>query len=447
MIDVTERLAAEERLSHMARHDSLTGLPNRVLFRETLETAATRAQRGNGFAVHCLDLDRFKDVNDTLGHPIGDLVLVQVAARLREAAREGDVVARLGGDEFAVIQCDVNGPDQANDFAARLAETIGKPYDIDGRELVIGTSVGIALAPGDGADPDQLLKSADLALYRAKVEGRGTFRFFEPQMDARLRARRLFESDLRGALGKGEFELQYQPLFNLEASEITGFEALLRWRHPTRGMVTPADFIPLAEETGLIVPIGDWVLRQACAEAANWPEEIKIAVNLSPVQFKSRQFFSAVVGALASPGLTAKRLEFEVTESVLLEETGATRAMLHKLRALGIRIVMDDFGTGYSSLSYLRSFPFDKIKIDRSFIRDLGQKDCAAIVHATTELARRLGIATTAEGVETAEQLEHLRADGCTEVQGYLISPPMPAAWVTEFLVRTVPAGRRRQAS
>ncbi|MGQ0484811.1 MAG: putative bifunctional diguanylate cyclase/phosphodiesterase [Hyphomicrobiales bacterium] len=435
--DITERRRAEARIAHLASHDLLTELPNRVLLREKLEAALAKTAQGGGFAVHCLDLDRFKEVNDTLGHSMGDELLKQVAERLRNTVREANVVARLGGDEFAVIQFELDRPEAASALANRITEVIGEPYHIDGQRIIIGTSVGVALAPSDGLDPDQLLKNADLALYRAKEDGRGTVRFFEREMDARLQARRLFEAELRAALGNGELEVYYQPVFNLAANEISGFEALLRWNHPTRGMVSPAEFIPVAEDTGLIIPIGEWVLRQACAEAATWPAPLLVAVNLSAVQFKSSNLVGTVMSALASAGLVPARLELEVTESVLLLESQATRATLHRLRELGVRIAMDDFGTGYSSLSYLRSFPFDKIKIDRSFIRDLSTKPgCTAIVHAIAELARSLGMATTAEGVETEEHLRLLRAEGCTEIQGYLISPPKPAEYVPSLLAK-----------
>ena len=440
VIDVTERRRAEARISHMAHHDALTDLPNRLLFRERLDEALIRVRRHDeSLAILCLDLDHFKDVNDTLGHPIGDKLLRQVSSRLRDCLRESDVVARLGGDEFAIIQTGIRTPEDASDFAIRLVDLVGEPYDIDGHHVIIGASVGIAVAPNDGDNPDRLLKNADMALYRAKGDGRGTFRFFEPEMDARVQARRALELDLRKALVAGEFEIYYQPLVNLREDAVTGFEALLRWKHPVRGMVSPADFIPLAEEIGLIVPLGEWVLRQACSQAATWPDHVKVAVNLSPVQFKSRNLLPAVMLALASSGLSAARLELEITESVLLSESEANLATLHQLRALGVRISMDDFGTGYSSLSYLRTFPFDKIKIDQSFVRELAANgDCMAIVRAVAGLGSSLGIPTTAEGVETNEQLEWLRSEGCTEVQGYLFSPPRPAEEIGRLL-----AGRK----
>jgi diguanylate cyclase (GGDEF)-like protein len=424
--DITEYRRIEARIAHMAHHDVLTDLPNRVLLRERLE----RAVAGNrtGLAVFCLDLDKFKEINDTLGHPIGDLLLQAVAARLLSCVRDGDTVARLGGDEFAIVQVAPEQPIAATALAGRILEAISAPFDLDGHQVVVGTSIGIAVSPGDGSDPDQLIKNADLALYRAKSEGRATYRFFESDMDAHMQARCKLQLDLRKALANGEFELYYQPLVNLERNEICGLEALLRWNHPERGKVSPAEFIPLAEETGLIVQIGEWALRQACAEAATWPGNIKVAVNLSAVQFKNRHLVEMVFSALAASGLPAQRLELEITESVLLQNNEATLATLHKLRALGVRIAMDDFGTGYSSLSYLRSFPFDKIKIDRCFVADLSKagEDSRAILRAVASLGISLGIATTAEGVETKEQVDKVRAEGCTEMQGYFFSPPRP---------------------
>jgi diguanylate cyclase (GGDEF)-like protein/PAS domain S-box-containing protein len=437
--DVTEWREAQAQLSHMARHDALTNLPNRTLFREQLEYALRRAARNERIAVLCLDLDDFKDVNDSLGHPIGDDLLKDVARRLSECIREGDTVSRLGGDEFAIVQ--VGGePQDASALASRLIEVVGAPYIVQGHQMNIGTSIGISVAPDDGSDPDQLLKNADMALYRAKADGRSTYRFFETGMDARAQARRLLELDLRSALLRGEFEVYYQPIHNLKADQITCFEALVRWNHPLRGMIPPADFIPLAEDTGLIVPIGDWVLRKACTDAAGWSQEVDVAVNLSPVQFKNRKLVPSVIAALSASGLGARRLELEITESVLLQDSESTIATLHKLRHLGVRISMDDFGTGYSSLSYLRSFPFDKIKIDRSFVHELASRgDSMAIVRAVTGLGKSLGISTTAEGVETSEQLALLRSEGCTEVQGYLFSPPRPAAEVEKMLSKGRP--------
>ena len=433
--DVTERQRAEARIHHMARHDPLTDLPNRTLLKERIGEALKQVKRGESMAVLCMDLDRFKAVNDTLGHPVGDALLRSVADRIRKMIRDTDTVARFGGDEFAVIQVGTDQPHGATALAQRLIEVLSEPYEIEDHQIVIGSSIGVAVAPSDGEDADQLIKKADTALYRAKLEGRGTYRFFEPDMDARVQARRTLELDLRKALTNGEFELHYQPLVDLGRSDVSGFEALLRWNHPQRGTVSPADFIPLAEETCLILPIGEWVLRQACAEAATWPSDIKVAVNLSPVQFKNDSLVRTVFSALTAAGLVPNRLELEITESVLLQNSEATLGMLHRLRALGVRISMDDFGTGYSSLSYLRSFPFDKIKIDRSFISDIVHSDQSlAIVQAVTSLGTTLGMATTAEGVETREQLEHVRAQGCTEIQGYYFSPPRPAREVASLI-------------
>jgi diguanylate cyclase (GGDEF)-like protein len=426
--DITERRKAEAQIAYMAHHDALTGLPNRVQFREKMNAAIERIARGETLAVHCLDLDYFKAVNDTLGHPVGDALLQEVSARIRECVRPSDAVARLGGDEFAILQVALEQPADTTILAARLIKQISQPFDIQGHQVVIGTSIGIALAPADGSDPDVLMKNADMALYRAKEDGRGTYRFFEPGMDARMQARRVLELDLRKALARDEFDVFYQPLIRLQGQQIIGFEALLRWRHPERGLVLPEQFVPLAEDIGLIVPIGAWVLRQACREAANWPSSIKVAVNLSPVQFKNGAVVCDVKSALEASGLDPHRLELEITEAILLQNTETTISTLNELRQLGVRIAMDDFGTGYSSLGYLRKFPFDRIKIDRSFIGDLGKKhDSVAIVRAVTGLASTLGIPTTAEGVETIEQYRQIEEEGCTEVQGYLFSEPKAA--------------------
>jgi diguanylate cyclase (GGDEF)-like protein len=426
--DITERRKAEARIAYMAHFDALTELPNRISFRQEMDKALARIEQGVTLAVLCIDLDHFKPVNDTLGHPMGDALLQAVSGRLRALVGPTDIVARLGGDEFAIVQMSVDQPVGATTLAARLIREISETYVVQGHQIVIGASVGIAVAPNDGTDPDRLLKNADLALYRAKEDGRGTYRFFEAGMDAKMQARRRLEVELRKALALGEFEVFYQPLVNLKTNRVGGFEALLRWRSPGRGLVPPGEFIPLAEEIGLINAIGAWVLKQACTEAAGWPDEIKVAVNLSPVQFKRGTVVLDVIAALGASGLPAHRLELEITETVLLQDTEATLSILNQLRALGARISMDDFGTGYSSLSYLRKFPFDKIKIDQSFIRDLSdQPDSVAIVRAIAGLGSTLGIATTAEGVETDEQLEKVRAEGCTEVQGYLFSKPRPA--------------------
>jgi diguanylate cyclase (GGDEF)-like protein/PAS domain S-box-containing protein len=438
--DITERRRAEVKIAYMAHHDALTDLPNRLWLYEQLRQTLARQKRGEHLAVFCLDLDRFKDVNDAHGHPVGDLLLKAVADRLRQCVRDTDMVARLGGDEFAIMQAGASQPTDATSLASRLIEVVGAPYALGGHQVTIELSIGIALAPGDGLDPEGLLKNADLALYRAKSDGRGLYRFFEPDMDARMQARRLLEIDLRKAIANSEFELFYQPLVDMQTEHVTGFEALIRWHHPERGMIAPLDFIAVAEETGLIVPIGDWVLHQACAEAAGWPSDVKIAVNLSSIQFKSRSLLQSVISALAASGLSPNRLELEITESVLLLDGDATLAILHELRGLGVRISMDDFGTGYSSLSYLRKFPFDKIKIDQSFIFDMSDhNDSLAIVRAVIAMGSGLGIATTAEGVETLEQFKQLKLEGCTEVQGYLFSPPRPAAELKGLLASINP--------
>jgi diguanylate cyclase (GGDEF)-like protein/PAS domain S-box-containing protein len=436
VMDVTEQRLAEARIAHMAHHDALTGLPNRILFHERLDEALLRVRRDRDrLAVLYLDLDQFKNVNDALGHPTGDKLLAVAADRLRTCLRASDMVARFGGDEFAVLQMGLAGPHEASAFAERIVTLLSEPYNIEGQHVEIGASIGIALAPADGETAEKLLTNADMALYQAKEDGRRTFCFFQPGMGASLRAHRALEFDLRKALGAGEFEVYYQPLVTLETGGISGFEALLRWHHPQRGMVAPSEFIPLAEETGLIVPIGEWVLRQACAEAATWPDDLKVAVNLSPVQFKKGNLPQMVLAALGSAELPAARLELEITESTFLVESKTNLASLRRLRALGVGISMDDFGTGYSGLSYLRAFPFDKIKIDRSFISELSESaDCMAIIRAITDLGSSLGIPTLAEGVETEKQLAWLREVGCTEMQGYLFSRPLPASEIAGLL-------------
>jgi diguanylate cyclase (GGDEF)-like protein len=432
--DVTERQHAEERITHMARHDALTDLPNRILLRERLEHELKRVKRGENLAVLCLDLDHFKSVNDTLGHPIGDELLKLVADRLRGCTREPDTIARLGGDEFAIIMTQMHQPTDASILARRIRDSIIRPYQVDGHQIVSDISIGISIAPIDGAEPDQLLKNADMALYDAKADGRGTYRFFEAEMDKRMKERRDLEMDLRQALANNQFALHYQPLVNLQTNEITAFEALLRWNHPVKGLISPADFVPIAEETGLIVSIGEWVLRTACKETANWPDNVKVAVNLSPAQLKSKNLMPMVMSALADGGMQANRLQLEITETLLMQNTFATLATLHQLRKLGVQIAMDDFGTGYSSLSYLRSFPFDKIKIDSSFIQDLSKgAEPRAIVHAVAGLAKCLNMISTAEGVETQQQLDTLQAVGCTEMQGYLFSRARPADQIMEL--------------
>ncbi len=432
--DITERQRSEGRIAHMARHDALTDLPNRVLLRERLEHELKRVKRGECLAVLCLDLDQFKGINDTLGHPIGDELLKLVADRLRGCTREPDTVARLGGDEFAIIMTQMQEPTDAASLSKRIRESIIKPYQIEGHQIVTDISIGISVAPFDAEGADPLLRNADMALYGAKSDGRGTFRFFEPDMNVRMKTRRELEMDLRKALVGKEFELHYQPLVNLESNDVNAFEALLRWNHPRRGLVSPADFIPVAEETGLIIPLGEWVLKAACYEAVDWPDHIKVAVNLSPAQLNNRNLLNVVIGALAESGMPARRLQLEITETVLLHNTFATLATLHELRKLGVQIALDDFGTGYSSLSYLRSFPFDKIKIDRSFIQDLSNgAEPIAIVQAVANLAKCLNMTSTAEGVETQQQMDLLQSMGCTEMQGYLFSRAKPASEIRQF--------------
>ena len=432
--NITDRVRAEEKISHMARHDALTGLPNRAVLQERVEAAVAGLEQGGAFAVLLIDLDHFKAVNDTLGFPVGDQVLREVAERLSDCLRRTEVAARLGADEFAVMASGLQRPEDAAEAARRVSDAISAPYAIDGHEVVIGSSIGIVMAPTDGATTDALLRKADLALNRAKQDGRGTVCFFEAEMDARQQARRAMETGLRAGIAAREFELLYQPLFGLKENRVCGFEALIRWNHPA-GRVSPGQFIPVAEDTGLIVQVGEWALMEACAEAATWPDNVKVAVNVSPVQFRSPFLVLAVEEALARSGLPAARLELEITESVLMADSDATLATLHRLRSLGLRISMDDFGTGFSSLSYLRSFPFDKIKIDQSFIRDLTARGSAgsnaqAIVRAITGLGANLGMRTTAEGVETLAQFDHVRGEGCSEVQGYLLSRPAPAVEV-----------------
>jgi diguanylate cyclase (GGDEF)-like protein len=437
--DVTERRQAEAKIMHMARHDALTDLPNRVLFQDKMEQALAR---GEELAVMFLDLDRFKSVNDSLGHSVGDALLRAVTERLQRVVRGVDTVARLGGDEFAIVQIDAK-PQDASELAARIIDALVEPFDVLGHQLIIGTSIGIAMAPADGNEPDQLLRNADMALYRAKAEGRGSYHFFQSDMDAQMQERRRLELDLRKALLADQFELHYQPLVDIGSGEVSGFEALLRWNHPERGLVPPDQFIPVAEEIGLIVPLGDWVLKQACREAATWPGKLTVSVNLSAVQFRNPMLALSVVSALGQSGLMPSRLELEITETVLLQDDRAVLDALHQFRDLGVHICMDDFGTGYSSLSYLRSFPFDKIKIDRSFISALGKaNDAVAIIRAIMELGSSLGMITTAEGVETEEQLDILKAEGCMQVQGYLFSRPKPAAEIPAILQKLAPRVR-----
>jgi len=428
--DVTERRKAQARVAHMARHDSLTDLPNRTLFREKMGEGLNQvAIAGGSMAVLYFDLDNFKTVNDRLGHAAGDRLLRWVAARLKENVGEHDTIARLGGDEFAVLQRGPQ-PQSAERLARRLVEIIGHPPPLESQSIHVGVSVGIAIAPDHGLDADELMKCADLALYQAKAKGRGAYQLFEPAMEEQARSRHALEHDLRGALEANQFHLVFQPQVQLDTTKLTGFEALLRWKHPSRGLVSPAEFIPIAEENGLIVPIGEWVLRTACATAASWPD-VTVAVNLSPVQFHSRGLVTMVMSALAEAGLPPQRLELEVTETALLDDSEATIGILHQLRALGVRVSLDDFGVGYSSLSYLRKFPFDRIKIDRSFVGTLGESpESVAIVRTIASLGSVLGVETTAEGVETVEQLDFVRECGCTAVQGYYFGRPCPASEV-----------------
>jgi diguanylate cyclase (GGDEF)-like protein len=427
--DITERQRFDTRIAHMAHYDALTELPNRALFRERLDQGLKGLPPGGQLAVLYIDIDEFKRINDSLGHPVGDELLKAVASRLCSSVAPGDVVARLGGDEFAIIQTGITHPTGTLDLITRIYQAIREPYECFGHLLTTDASIGIALAPQDGTDLDHLLKNADLAMYEAKADGRRTYRFFEPGMGARMHALRTLELDLRQAISDRGFEIFYQPVVDLRDNRVTGCEALLRWSHPVRGMISPADFIPLAEDTGLINALGEWVLNQACAEATSWPDDIRVAVNVSPVQFRSQAFALKVAMALAASGLPARRLELEITEAILIRDDDAALAMLHHLRGLGVRIALDDFGTGYSSLSYLQRFPFDKIKIDRCFIKDIAEPGgSASIVQAVVNIAAARNIPTTAEGVETQEQLDALRGFGCTEMQGYLYSPPLPAA-------------------
>ncbi|MDQ6618434.1 MAG: EAL domain-containing protein [Pseudomonadota bacterium] len=433
--DATERCKAEQKIAHMARHDALTGLPNRLLFREEMEGALANAARGETVAVLCIDLDRFKEVNDTLGHPAGDQLLVMAAERLRGCVRQGDTIARLGGDEFAVIARALGCVDDVAVAARRIVTALNRPFRVDGHEAMIGASIGIAVATEQGMAPHTLLRNADVALYRAKNEGRRTFRFFEAEMDTRLKARHKLEVELRHAVAENQFELAYQPIVSLDTGRVTGFEALIRWRHPERGVIAPGEFIDVAEETELIAPINDWVLRTACADAATWPKGLGLGVNLSPSQLRSQALMRSLTGALNQSKLDPQRLEIEITESVLLQDNEATLNTLHDVQRLGVRIALDDFGTGYSSLSYLLRFPFDKIKIDRTFVKDVGTRpEADAIVRAVVSLARSLEIATTAEGVETEMQLAWLHAEGCTEAQGFLYSTPRPAVELAQLL-------------
>jgi len=436
LIDISERKRAEARIAFLAQHDGLTGLPNRNLLRQQMDDILAHTRRsGEKVAVLILGLDNFKAVNDSLGHSVGDKLLRAVSKRLRSTLRDGDTLARLNSDEFAMIQSGLTRPEDAILMSRRLLEAIGDPFLLDGHSVVIGATIGVATAPGDGDDSETLLKNANLALSRAKNDCRGTFSFFEAAMDARAQTRRKIEMELRDAIQGDHLQPHYQPLIDLSAGRITGFEALVRWPHPERGMVSPGEFIPVAEETGLINAIGGLMLRRACKDAATWPDDVRVAVNLSPLQFRTGNLLSIVMDALKHSGLPAKRLELEITETLLLEKSSQVLATLHALRALGVRISMDDFGTGYSSLSYLRSFPFDKIKIDQSFVRDLGaNREAQAIIRSIVSLGKGLGVTITAEGVETEAELSCLRAEGCHEGQGFLFSRARPNAEIVELL-------------
>ncbi|KYG19654.1 diguanylate cyclase [Bradyrhizobium sp. AT1] len=453
--DITERRRIEERITHLAHYDALTDLPNRTMFHEHLREELAAVGNGEEIAVHYIDIDEFKGVNDALGHLVGDELLKSVAASLRRCTGPADFVARLGGDEFAIVQSAVTSLDQVNELVARIFEAIRSPFDCLGHHLITDASIGIALAPEHGTALDQILKNADMAMYAAKSAGRRTYRFFEPEMDAKARERRQLESDLRHAIAQGGLEVYYQPCLSLKDDRITGCEALVRWRHPERGMVSPAEFIPIAEDTGLINEIGEWVLATACRDAASWPDDIRLAVNVSPVQFKSGTLALKIMAALAASNLPASRLELEITEAVLIRDDDAALTILHQLRAIGVRIALDDFGTGYSSLSYLHRFPFDKIKIDRCFVDDIAGPDgSASIVQAVVNLAAARRMTTTAEGVETEEQQRLLRALGCSEMQGYLFSAAKPADKVLELFAlhrsrlaqREGSGSRRREA-
>jgi len=440
--DITERRRVEDRITHLAHYDALTDLPNRALFHEQLKRELARIAPGEQLAVLYIDIDEFKSVNDTLGHLIGDELLKSVAVSLGRCVRDTDFVARLGGDEFAIVQTGIRTADDVTGLVTRVLDTIREPYECLGHQVTTDASIGIALAPQHGADLDQILKNADLAMYAAKSAGRRTYRFFEPEMDARARARHILEMDLRQAISDGAFEVHYQPCISLQDNKITSCEALLRWRHSERGMISPAEFIPIAEETGLINQLGEWVLTTACAEATTWPDHIKLAVNVSPVQFKSGTLALKIVAALAASGLPASRLELEITEAVLIRDDEAALAILHQLRAIGVGIALDDFGTGYSSLSYLQRFPFDKIKIDRCFVNDIAEPDgSSCIVQAVVNIAAARQMTTTAEGVETQQQRELLRALGCAEMQGYLFSPAKPAAEIRQLFHHEQSAG------
>jgi diguanylate cyclase (GGDEF)-like protein len=442
--DISESRQAEARIAHLTGHDPLTDLPNRAQYHESLRQALGRIRRRGRLAVLLLDLDHFKTINDTLGHPVGDDLLKAVAVRLQQCLGDTGIVARLGGDEFGVVQIGIHDPSETAALAAQIQEAVAVPYELNGHHLLINVSIGIALSPDEGLDADSLLRNADIALYGAKAGGRGTCKFFEKAMDDRMKLQRGLELDLRMALERDEFELHYQPILNLETDTICGCEALLRWNHPSRGLIPPAEFIPMAEDTGLIARIGEWVMRTACAAAATWPDDIRVAVNVSPAQLHTDGLLDAVLDALQSAGLAPHRLEIEITEAILMRNSETTLNTLHRLRKLGIRIAMDDFGTGFSSLSYLRRFPFDKIKIDQSFVRGLSETpESGAIVRTVANLAASFRMTTTAEGVETDLQRRIVEASGCTEMQGYLFSRPRTASAIVQLLHQHSPKKRR----
>jgi diguanylate cyclase (GGDEF)-like protein len=439
--DITERKLAEAKINHMARFDALTGLPNRTILRNRMEATMAESTAGIFCAIHFIDLDQFKQVNDTLGHSRGDMLLLAVADRLRNTVRQTDVVARFGGDEFVVLQTPVKDVEEASSLAERILQTVGTTYNIDGNEVAVSASIGIAFAPNDGADADQLLRNADMALYRAKSESRDTWRFFKPEMEAHARARRTLELDLRNALANDAFEVYYQPIVDVKTQRILACEALLRWPHPERGMISPVEFIPVAEEMGIITEIDKRVLRKACFDCQQWPDGIRVAVNLSPIQFSRTNVPALIRETLASTGLAPNRLEVEITETTLLQDTIRTRAALHQLQGLGVRISLDDFGTKYSSLSYLHSFPLHKVKIDQSFIHDIASNErMQTLLRGVARLSAELGLRVAVEGVETEEQLALVAVeDSVDEVQGFLFGRPLPVSAIRQLLFAATP--------